>query len=192
MTAIATVYMMILILYWAAIGFLSCVFGIVGMFALIRETFGRKAFLISLIISGLLVMKIGDNAKRQEIKVVEKFLMSWKSETDNNCQSITYITDWNTLVDWDRLGENKFLRDSYFANNIKLESYEPPTLSFVSDMDLAESVNGYLDAGTKKVKLIISNVVINSAEMTGGKSMPTTAKFWVAHDSQKIVKFTLY
>jgi hypothetical protein len=184
---------MLLILYWALIGFLSCIFGVLGMFAFIRETFGRKAFLVSVMLSGLLLMKISVTPKENELDVAEKFLISWKSESDNNGQSLPYIDDWTGLVDWDRAEYNDVPRDAYFSTNVKLESYGKPVLLSTTTMYLKEQVNGYgIEAGEKKMRLFRADVVINSIEMTGGKSMPTAAKFWIATDNNKIVKFTLY
>jgi hypothetical protein len=185
----AMVGMMIFILVLGLIGFLSCIGLLIESLKIVRYLFGRRIFLIALILVGAWFMKAGTWENNLEFKTVNKFMSSWKIASVNRMDSMAKTDMWGQM-DFIRgrcQGYLIFHNDAYFLNKNSLSDYGKIVKLPSEKIYLADDLAGGYEEGMYKVK-----VFGTTADLYGenGIAYNVPLKFWVTGDNYEIVKMS--
>lgn len=181
-----TVFSMLLVLWWGIYGFICCAAFTVECFTAIHMLFGRKALCVALILTGLLVIKIGNNYEAKEKNTVEAFMTSWKSDSDNNGERYIGMEKWEYLVDWGRSNDWDVPDDTDFSTRTQLVDYDTVKHYCNTALQLPEDVHHYIKAGNIGIKVFKVRAKLRDSEISPHYYKEIT--FYVATDNKKIVK----
>lgn len=178
-----TVAMMFFMIAIGITGFCACLAVYINILQIIKSAFGRRVFLLALILSGYWFIKAGIWENNLEQETVTTFLSSWQeiSEDPSNNMAGTHMCG---QVDFIRGRNYRLSNDPYLFSNNPITEYSPIEQVSSETLYLAnDSVGGY-ESGMFKTKVFKTTVIFENGSQTD-------MKFWVVKDNYKIVKMEL-
>lgn len=178
-----TVAMMIFVIVLGITGFCACLAVYINILQIIKSVFGRRVFLLALILSGYWFIKAGKWENNLEKETVTTFLSSWQEASEDRSNNMAETHMWGQ-VDFVRGRNNRLFNDPYFLNNHLLAEYSSIEQVSSETIQLASDLVGGYEAGMYDTKVFKTTVNFENGSQTD-------MKFWVVKDNYKIVKIEL-
>lgn len=176
----------ILMVIW--FGFLGFV-AVCSIFSLtldwIENELGNITYYVAIALIGMLLLHIGEWEKSLEKKAVEGFLAAWSDETKHGAPQIwDERKSWSNFIDW-RLSEGDNVpNENEFVSRFPLFFHGSVREKDEVKMRLPDEYD-WARKQMVRVKLFETPVTL----LGSGRGV-SLVKFWVASDSDKIIKMT--
>jgi len=178
-----TVGMMIFIILIGISGFFACLGIFIEVLKIIRDLFGRRVFLVVLVLCGYWFIKAGMWENNLEKETVEDFMSSWQEASKDLSNGMARTDMWGQC-DFVRARNNYSLpNDPYFINSHILTRYSPIESLSSETIPLASDLVGGYEEGMYKVKVFTTTAYFENG-------FKNDIKFWVTGDNFEIVKMS--